>query len=203
MAKFQRKTREERVEEIKKGALELFLKKGYRNTTMEDVIENTSLSKGGVYNYFGSTKEILVAIMKDGNNISKERVIKRGIDSVRNKDELCKLLAEAAVEKITAQLPEMNLYLMFAYEIIYEPELEHIHMELERDFYREIGMAMGKEHPFFDLKKYKDEKAFISRIISGLIFANTLFKDKTVFENNKEYLHKILEDVFKELIVEK
>jgi hypothetical protein len=141
--------------------------------------------------------------MKDGNNISKERVIKRGIDSVRNKDELCKLLAEAAVEKITAQLPEMNLYLMFAYEIIYEPELEHIHMELERDFYREIGMAMGKEHPFFDLKKYKDEKAFISRIISGLIFANTLFKDKTVFENNKEYLHKILEDVFKELIVEK
>ncbi|PAB56918.1 TetR/AcrR family transcriptional regulator [Anaeromicrobium sediminis] len=202
MAKFQRKTRQERVEEIKKGALEVFLKKGYKNTTMEDVIDNTSLSKGGVYNYFGSTKEILVAIMKDGNNISKQRVIKKGINSVKSKDELCKVLAEAAVEKITAELPEKNLYLMFAYEMIYEPQFEQIHMELEKDFYREIGRTIEKEHPFFKVKEYKDEKAFISRVISGLVFANTLFKDKTIFQNHKEYLYKMLEDLFKELIVE-
>jgi len=52
MAKFQRKTAEERKDEIRRGAVQAFLKKGYRNTTMEDIVASTTLSKGGVYRYF-------------------------------------------------------------------------------------------------------------------------------------------------------
>ncbi|WP_220607934.1 helix-turn-helix domain-containing protein [Methanobrevibacter oralis] len=34
------------------AALKVFLKKGYSNATMEDIINETSLSKGGFYYYF-------------------------------------------------------------------------------------------------------------------------------------------------------
>ena len=49
---YERHTREERRNEILLGALEVFLQKGYRDTTMEDIIKNTSLSKGGFYHYY-------------------------------------------------------------------------------------------------------------------------------------------------------
>lgn len=203
MAKFQRKTREERRKEIKKGALEVFLKKGYRNTTMEDVIGNTSLSKGGVYNYFGSTKEILVAIMKDGNEISKQRIIKKSVNPVNDKEGVCKILAESALEKIMTESLERELYLMFTYEMIYEPEFKDIYIELEKDFYRELAMKIGESHPFFKLETYQDEKEFISRVLNGFILVNTLFKDQTVLKKHKTYIYKMFEDLFRELIIEK
>ena len=74
MAKFQRKTAEERKDEIRRGAVQTFLKKGYRNTTMEDIVASTTLSKGGVYRYFKSTKEIMLSLMHEGNILSRERL---------------------------------------------------------------------------------------------------------------------------------
>ena len=67
MAKFKRKTKEERTHEIIEAAKKVFLKKGFHNTTMEDIVAATSLSKGGVYQYFKSTKAIMFAIMQEGN----------------------------------------------------------------------------------------------------------------------------------------
>ncbi|WP_314744138.1 TetR family transcriptional regulator, partial [Treponema lecithinolyticum] len=44
MPKFERKTKEERCSEIMNAAKKVFLKKGYRYTTMEDIVAGTSLS---------------------------------------------------------------------------------------------------------------------------------------------------------------
>ena len=39
MPKFERKTKEERLHEIREAAKKVFLKKGYRNATMEDIVD--------------------------------------------------------------------------------------------------------------------------------------------------------------------
>ena len=43
---------EQTVEKILDAAALLFLQKGYQNTTLQDIIDATKLSKGAVYHHF-------------------------------------------------------------------------------------------------------------------------------------------------------
>jgi len=47
---------------ILKVALILFLEKGYKNVSYQDLIKSTGLSKGAIYHYFASKEELLVAV---------------------------------------------------------------------------------------------------------------------------------------------
>lgn len=49
---------EQTVEKILDAAAQLFAQKGYQNTTLQDIIEKTKLSKGAVYHHFRSKEEI-------------------------------------------------------------------------------------------------------------------------------------------------
>lgn len=55
---------DERKLQIVTAALELFLKKGILNVSMNEVIENSGLSKGGVYHHFKNKNEIICAIIQ-------------------------------------------------------------------------------------------------------------------------------------------
>lgn len=52
-----------REKEIINAAKKVFLEKGYVNATMEDIIDETELSKGGVYHYFNNKSDICVKLM--------------------------------------------------------------------------------------------------------------------------------------------
>lgn len=53
----------ERKEEIVAAAGELFLTKGYDNTTMKDVMVRLNIAKGTIYHYFASKDELLDAVI--------------------------------------------------------------------------------------------------------------------------------------------
>jgi Transcriptional regulator len=55
-----RKPREIRINEITQAAIEVFLEKGYENTTMEVIAQKAGISKGGLYHYFPSKDMVLV-----------------------------------------------------------------------------------------------------------------------------------------------
>ena len=44
-------------------ARQVFVEKGYRNVTMKDIIEACEISRGGLYLYFPSTKEIFLEVL--------------------------------------------------------------------------------------------------------------------------------------------
>lgn len=48
---------------IEKAAL-VFGEKGYKSVTMKDIVEACEISRGGLYLYFGSTKEIFEAVLE-------------------------------------------------------------------------------------------------------------------------------------------
>jgi AcrR family transcriptional regulator len=58
------KAPEERKSEIMDVAQTLFFSKGYENTSVNKIIEETSIAKGTFYYYFKSKEEILDAIIK-------------------------------------------------------------------------------------------------------------------------------------------
>ncbi len=60
------KIRHEKKELILEKALELFAEKGYHATSISTIAKTSKISKGLIYNYFDSKKEILDEIIKHG-----------------------------------------------------------------------------------------------------------------------------------------
>ncbi len=57
-----RKSKEERLNEISSAALDVFLEKGYENTTMEAIAQRAGVSKGGLYHHFQSKDHVLLMV---------------------------------------------------------------------------------------------------------------------------------------------
>lgn len=55
---------EETVKLILDVAMKQFSEKGYDNTSLQDIINETKLSKGAIYHHFGSKEEILQAVFQ-------------------------------------------------------------------------------------------------------------------------------------------
>jgi AcrR family transcriptional regulator len=62
--KLKPETLEERKAQILNAALTCFARKGYHQTTMDDIVQEAGLSKGGVYWYFNSKKELFMALFE-------------------------------------------------------------------------------------------------------------------------------------------
>jgi AcrR family transcriptional regulator len=69
-----RRTREKEARKVQilDAARELFFTRGFEGTTVEDIAEQTELSKGAIYLYFPSKEEIYVSIMHEGSKILHE-----------------------------------------------------------------------------------------------------------------------------------
>jgi AcrR family transcriptional regulator len=55
--------KKESEEKITSSARDIFLKKGYNNTTMEEIAAKADMGVGTLYNYFKSKAEIFISIM--------------------------------------------------------------------------------------------------------------------------------------------
>ena len=191
MAKFKRKTREERTYEIIEAAKKVFLKKGFHNTTMEDIVAATSLSKGGVYQYFKSTKAIMFAIMQEGIYFRYRRN-EEIFNSAKKINDPYEIVTQALEAKLFDNVPEKRLYLMFLAEILYDKEYETLFWKLENQAHKFINENL--EHLFkagtFEGKKikYKTNKTgrLYSRLFNGILIIYELFEDKAVFDEGKK-----------------
>jgi AcrR family transcriptional regulator len=56
--------REERKKIILNAAKEVFIRKGFNATTIQDIINHSGVSRGGVYTYFQNTEDIFIEILK-------------------------------------------------------------------------------------------------------------------------------------------
>lgn len=196
MAKFKRKTKEERQEEIQLAARELFLKKGFRNTTMEDVVKATSLSKGGVYQYYKSTKAILFDLMQRGNHFRYERT-ESMIRSFSNGKNMPELFTEFVMAKIFDPVPDKKLYLMFLSEILYDHDYETLFFQLEEQslmlFIKNLHLPIEKEKEVFDF--FKEEGMLFFRIFNGILIMQELFSVDSVFEKNREQVRFLVHEL--------
>ena len=64
----------DRKKHVIKTAHQLFIEKGYQATSVQDILENSGISKGTFYNYFSSKSELVIAIFKNlQEEVQKER----------------------------------------------------------------------------------------------------------------------------------
>ena len=55
----------ERKQQIYQAALACFSRKGYYQTTMDDIVTESGLSKGALYWYFDSKKQLFISLLQD------------------------------------------------------------------------------------------------------------------------------------------
>lgn len=75
------KERQDRKKSILKAAREIFFRKGFMDSTVEEIAAKCGLAKGTIYLYFKSKEDIYVSIMAEGLNLLKKDMEKvSGLD---------------------------------------------------------------------------------------------------------------------------
>ena len=99
---------------VLQAAQRLFIEKGFRSTTVNDIIEEANVSKGTFYNYFSSKNECIIAILE---NARKETLIKRKRNSFTTKCIRCPCINKAIVGSIDC-LSRSIIYFLFLHRLL-------------------------------------------------------------------------------------
>lgn len=66
--------KEKRKKQIIDAAGEVFKRKGYVNSTMQDIVDETGMSRGWVYLYFSSKEDIMQAIITENDKETEAQI---------------------------------------------------------------------------------------------------------------------------------
>lgn len=180
-----------RKEQIQETALALFLKKEFKNTTMDDIRIAAGLSAGGLYYHYRNTYEILYDIMMNGN-ILREKIINESLQDFDNQIN-AGILAEIFVDKMLADNKFIPLYVMFLCEIKNDERLRALFEQLKEitiAYFNELITKLGYQSPA------KEEFDFLTHIINSILLGCEILGARENFSANRDFLVQMLETYF-------
>jgi len=83
---------------IVKVALEIFLEKGYHNTSMSDIANETGLLKGSLYHHFKSKEDLMKAVISNLHEYYNREIFSIYDDNHLNTDQKIRALIKASEE---------------------------------------------------------------------------------------------------------
>lgn len=177
----------ERKKEIMNSASKVIVTKGFEKATMEEIIAGTTLSKGGVYHYYGSVIEIFKDIMLCGIEYRNE-VIKKHLEASKN-IVTKELVARELVTKMIDDNPYMPLYIEFLIAKKRNPELNKLMTELQEQTKENIKMVMsGASGWISDSNIFQ----FITHFINAIILASDALEAREIFTKNRHILEQMV-----------
>ena len=187
----QRMSQEDRKKEIRQAAMKVFLDKGFRNTVMNDIMEATGLSRGGLYHHYGSTYEILYDIMMEGNLNRKDIVQKSSYDEGLILSP--QLFSRMIIDKILADNDYVKLYVMFLCELKENDDLKELYVKIKKESiqaFKELFSTLFNELPSDDTFE------FMINIMNSGLMACEILNTRENFVKNKKYLTEMIETYF-------
>lgn len=182
---------DERKKQIRQAAIKVFLDKGFRNAVMNDIMEATGLSRGGLYHHYSSTYEILYDIMVEGN-LNRKDIIQKSI----NDEGLIlspQLFSKMIIDKILADNDYVKLYVMFLCELKENDDLKKLYVKIKKEstqVFKELFSSMFNELPSDDTFE------FMINIINSGLMACEILNARENFAKNKKYLTEMIETYF-------
>lgn len=176
---------DERKKQIRQAAMKVFLDKGFRNTVMNDIMEATGLSRGGLYHHYGSTYEILYDMMVEGNKY-REKIIYDEIN--KTSQYFSEVLSEIILEKMLYQSDYVSIYAMFLQELNHDDKLKDLYKKLKKSSTYSILM-------FFDEDvrgELSEAIELITDLINTFILGCEVLNARENFVNNKLVLKKMI-----------
>lgn len=187
------KVGEKRKLEILEAAMKCFLEKGFQNTTMEDVIEKVSLSKGGVYYHYGSTYEMIYDFMKLGIKYRGEK--NKTIDT--SKLTSLDAITEMMMERIYDENEFKSIYAIF---LKLQNEDKRL-CEMFENLKETNTEILSSTFPLNDKLSSIFEDEFLVTFVNTLILGYESLNQKEIFIENKETIKKMLEEYLREKLI--
>ena len=176
---------DERKKQIRQAAMKVFLDKGFRNTVMNDIMETTGLSRGGLYHHYGSTYEILYDIMVEGNKY-REKIIYDEMN--KTSQDFSEVLSEIILEKMLYQSDFVSIYAMFLQELNHDDKLKDLYKKLKKSSSDSILMLFDED--------VRGELCaaieLITDLINTFILGCEVLNARENFVNNKLVLKKMI-----------
>ena len=183
----------ERKKEIMNSAAKVITERGLEKATMEDIIAGTTLSKGGVYHYYGSVNEIFKDIMRFGIEY-RNNVIKEHLGECKEGEEM-QFMARQLVDKIVDDNPYMPLYVEFLIAKKRNPELNAMMLDLQAETMDSFkGVFKNDSKWLFNPSVFQ----FITDYINALILASNVLDARENFKKNRRYLEDMIVYLFKQ-----
>lgn len=127
-------------QEILRSALKCFAKKGFQQATMDDIVEDSGLSKGAIYNYFKSKDEIYLELMKS-NTEETERRLKEKLEKLATAKEKLAFVFELYESNSPFESPGREMFLVhyeFRLHAQRDEKLEQLLKERKEGFFIRI-----------------------------------------------------------------
>lgn len=176
---------DERKKQIRQAAMKVFLDKGFRNTVMNDIMEATGLSRGGLYHHYGSTYEILYDIMVEGNKY-REKIIYDEMN--KTSQDFSEVLSEIILEKMLYQSDYVSIYVMFLQKLNHDDKLKDLYKKLKKSSSDSILMLFDE-----DVRGELSEAIeLITDLINTFILGCEVLNARENFVNNKLALRKMI-----------
>lgn len=194
MTKFKRLPARMRKMQICNAAKTVFLKKGFNQTTMEDIIEASGMSKGGVYNYYKNSSDILYDLMQQGLNYRYNQVNQYIIENSHLSKE--EIIIEATLDKLLDYNEFKPLYAMLLLEKSNNPKLEKLYKKIyqhSNDSFNNYCQEAGLD----DLMLFNNEA--LAALMNAIIIGTEILGERVVFEKNRHMLSVMIRAYFKDL----
>ena len=175
-----------RKKEIREAAKECFLNKGFQLTTMEDVITEVGMSRGGVYHHYASTNEMLKDLMFDGNDY-RNNLINEYLKNNRGKDRY-QQMGDILVDKSLADTELMRLYTLLLQAKKYNQDLEKLYQELKLNTTNELSLIAKQLGIKTDI--FKDD--FLVNYINAMILSSEVLCARNSFSQHKKYIKETM-----------
>ncbi len=185
--------KDDRKRQIKVAALKLFGERGYRNTSVQDILDEIGYSKGGFYNCYDSKEALFRDIIDDGMDY-RFAELRRYKEKMKDLDRET-LLIEALLDKLLDDNPYKKLFVSLVMELDESDELKKLYME-------NIEILTQSFIDFCEREGF-EEYIKISSAEFG-IFINSLILGANVFgvcgsQEYRDILRVIIRAYFKEM----
>ena len=175
-----------RKREIREAAKKCFLAKGFQSTTMEDVITEIGMSRGGVYHHYANTNEMLKDLMLDGNDY-RNSLINEYLENNHGKDKY-QQMSDILLDKSLADTELMKLYALLLQAKNYNDDLENLYQELKQNTTNDLNLIakqLGIEADLFC-------DGFLVNYINGLILSIEVLGARSSYNEQKKYIKETI-----------
>ncbi|EFH27674.1 TetR/AcrR family transcriptional regulator [Gardnerella sp. KA00243] len=192
MARNKRLSFDERKQAIKHAAIRIFVKQGFENTTMEDLVKETGLSKGGFYHYYKNTTDILHDIMLDGIAY-RNTIMMKSIED--GKQWSIDLLADEMARKAVDSNALMPVYVELLLAKKRNPQLEQVYRQLEHTAF-DTFKAHNIDAETLSVKSSNFE--LMAFFVNAIILSAHVLNEHKLVQDNQAFIKQLLLNILKQ-----
>ncbi len=165
-----RMERATRKRQIKEATVALVIEKGFNNTSVQDIIDRVSLSKGGFYHYYHNKEALFKEILEDSVQLRKDIIL-----DYRDKNSQLPyetLVVELLLNKILDRNIYKKVFAQLILDMTNNPKLFDLYNQVSLDLTEDLANFFIKEG-FVEYLKLNSDAFGV--LITSLMVGVTIF----------------------------